>query len=43
VSSWQAWPLAMVPVAAIGLLLSYRLRNAVVRPAAVSPAAAAAK
>jgi OPA family glycerol-3-phosphate transporter-like MFS transporter len=36
VSSWQAWPLAMVPVAAIGLALSYRLRNAVVRPASAA-------
>src|SRR5262249_1896085 len=36
VASWQAWPIAMVPVAAIGLALSIRLWNArvAVRPAA---------
>jgi OPA family glycerol-3-phosphate transporter-like MFS transporter len=28
VSNWQAWPLAMIPVAAIGLVLSLRLWNA---------------
>lgn len=39
VASWQAWPIAMVPVAALGLLLSYRLRSARV---AARPAAAAA-
>ena len=35
VSNWQAWPIAMVPIAAIGLALSLRLWNArvVVRPA----------
>ena len=27
-SNWQAWPIAMVPVAAIGLVLSLRLWNA---------------
>jgi OPA family glycerol-3-phosphate transporter-like MFS transporter len=33
VESWRAWPLAMVPVAAIGLALSFRIWNArVVRP-----------
>jgi len=31
-SSWQAWPLAMVPVAAVGLALSLRLWNARVKP-----------
>jgi OPA family glycerol-3-phosphate transporter-like MFS transporter len=34
-SSWQAWPVAMIPVAAIGLLLSMRIWNArVVAPRA---------
>jgi MFS transporter, OPA family, glycerol-3-phosphate transporter len=28
VASWSAWPVAMIPVAVIGLVLSYRLRNA---------------
>jgi OPA family glycerol-3-phosphate transporter-like MFS transporter len=28
VSHWQAWPLAMIPVAALGLVLSLRLWNA---------------
>jgi OPA family glycerol-3-phosphate transporter-like MFS transporter len=27
-ASWQAWPIAMVPVAALGLALSYRLWGA---------------
>ncbi len=37
VSSWQAWPLAMVPVAALGLALSIRIWNArVVRSAAAA-------
>jgi OPA family glycerol-3-phosphate transporter-like MFS transporter len=38
VTSWQAWPIAMVPVAAIGLWLSIRLWNArvVVRKAAAA-------
>jgi MFS transporter, OPA family, glycerol-3-phosphate transporter len=27
-TNWHAWPLAMIPVAAIGLALSYRIRNA---------------
>jgi OPA family glycerol-3-phosphate transporter-like MFS transporter len=31
-SSWQAWPIAMIPVAAIGLALSIRLWNARVTP-----------
>ena len=37
VSSWQAWPIAMVPVAAIGLALSLRIWKARVakRPATV--------
>ena len=40
-ASWQAWPIAMVPVAAIGLWLSIRLWNArvVVRKPAAVPAA----
>jgi OPA family glycerol-3-phosphate transporter-like MFS transporter len=35
VASWQPWPVAMVPVAVIGLALSIRIWNArvVVRPA----------
>lgn len=39
VSNWQAWPIAMVPVAALGLVLSFRLWNArvVVRQAAATP------
>jgi OPA family glycerol-3-phosphate transporter-like MFS transporter len=39
VSNWQAWPIAMVPVAALGLVLSFRLWNArvVVRQAAAAP------
>jgi MFS transporter, OPA family, glycerol-3-phosphate transporter len=43
IASWQAWPIAMVPVAAIGLWLSIRLWNArvVVRKPAAAPAAAA--
>ena len=32
VSNWQAWPLAMLPVAVIGLLLSVRLWHARVKP-----------
>jgi MFS transporter, OPA family, glycerol-3-phosphate transporter len=40
VSSWQAWPIAMIPVAAIGLVLSMRLWNAQVKPN--SPVAAPA-
>ena len=32
VSNWQAWPVAMIPVAAIGLGLSMRLWNAQVKP-----------
>ena len=32
VSNWQAWPVAMIPVAAIGLVLSIRLWNARVTP-----------
>lgn len=36
VGSWQVWPIAMVPVAALGLWLSYRLRAAQVRPVAVA-------
>lgn len=39
VSSWQAWPVAMVPVAAIGLWLSIRLWNARVVVRAAVPAA----
>jgi MFS transporter, OPA family, glycerol-3-phosphate transporter len=39
VENWRAWPVAMVPVAAIGLALSVRIWNARV---AVRPAAAAA-
>jgi OPA family glycerol-3-phosphate transporter-like MFS transporter len=43
IANWQAWPIAMVPVAAIGLWLSIRLWNArvVVRKPAAAPAAAA--
>jgi OPA family glycerol-3-phosphate transporter-like MFS transporter len=42
VASWQAWPIAMVPLAAIGLWLSIRLWNARVgRPAVASAAAPA--
>jgi OPA family glycerol-3-phosphate transporter-like MFS transporter len=42
VSNWQAWPIAMVPLAAIGLALSLRIWNARVpkRPAAVMVPAA---
>jgi OPA family glycerol-3-phosphate transporter-like MFS transporter len=42
VSNWQAWPIAMVPVAAIGLVLSARIWKARVakRPAAVTVPAA---
>jgi len=37
VESWRAWPVAMVPVAALGLALSVRIWNArVVRPAAAA-------
>jgi OPA family glycerol-3-phosphate transporter-like MFS transporter len=37
VANWQAWPVAMVPVAALGLVLSIRIWNArVVRPAAAA-------
>ena len=37
VASWRAWPVAMVPVAALGLALSIRIWNArVVRPAAAT-------
>jgi OPA family glycerol-3-phosphate transporter-like MFS transporter len=37
VASWQAWPVAMVPVAALGLALSVRIWNArVVRSAAAT-------
>jgi MFS transporter, OPA family, glycerol-3-phosphate transporter len=32
VSNWQAWPIAMIPVAAIGLALSLRIWNARVAP-----------
>jgi OPA family glycerol-3-phosphate transporter-like MFS transporter len=36
-ASWQPWPVAMVPVAALGLALSIRIWNArVVRPAAAN-------
>jgi OPA family glycerol-3-phosphate transporter-like MFS transporter len=38
--NWRAWPIAMVPVAALGLLLSYRLRDARVK---VRPPAAAGR
>jgi len=34
VSNWHAWPIAMIPVAAIGLALSIRLWNARVTPRA---------
>jgi OPA family glycerol-3-phosphate transporter-like MFS transporter len=37
VASWQAWPVAMVPVAALGLALSFRIWNArVVRSSAAA-------
>ena len=32
VSNWRAWPMAMIPVAAIGLALSAKLWNARVKP-----------
>jgi len=41
VGNWQAWPIAMIPVATIGLVLSMRLWNAQVKPHA--PVAAPAK
>jgi MFS transporter, OPA family, glycerol-3-phosphate transporter len=41
VSNWQAWPMAMIPVAAIGLALSLRLWNARVRPRVDVPPAVA--
>lgn len=31
-SNWQGWPIAMIPVAAIGLALSFRIWNARVTP-----------
>lgn len=37
VGNWQAWPIAMVPVAAIGLMLSLRLWNAQVKPKPPAP------
>jgi OPA family glycerol-3-phosphate transporter-like MFS transporter len=40
--SWQAWPIAMVPVAALGLVLSYRLRGARVKARPALPAVPAA-
>lgn len=37
IDSWRAWPIAMVPVAALGLALSLRIWNSrVVRPAAAA-------
>jgi OPA family glycerol-3-phosphate transporter-like MFS transporter len=37
IDAWRAWPIAMVPAAAIGLALSIRIWNArVVRPAAAA-------
>lgn len=43
IANWSAWPIAMVPVAAIGLWLSIRLWNArVVTRSAAAPASAAA-
>jgi OPA family glycerol-3-phosphate transporter-like MFS transporter len=41
VSNWQAWPIAMVPVAAIGLALSIRIWNAKVGSRAKLPMAVA--
>lgn len=38
-SSWTSWPIAMVPVAAIGLALSIRLWNARVQVRAAAPVA----
>lgn len=38
-SNWQAWPIAMIPMAAIGLALSMRLWNARVAVRGVGPAA----
>jgi OPA family glycerol-3-phosphate transporter-like MFS transporter len=41
VSNWQGWPIAMIPVAAIGLALSLRLWNARVPGRVLIPAAVA--
>jgi MFS transporter, OPA family, glycerol-3-phosphate transporter len=43
VSNWQGWPIAMIPVAAIGLALSLRIWNARVAPRGSTHAAGAAK
>jgi MFS transporter, OPA family, glycerol-3-phosphate transporter len=37
IDNWQAWPIAMVPVAAVGLVLSLRLWNARVQPRGAAP------
>lgn len=42
VDNWRAWPLAMIPVALIGLVLSISVWNARVKPGASSPGAAPA-
>jgi OPA family glycerol-3-phosphate transporter-like MFS transporter len=39
VDNWRAWPLAMIPVAVIGLVLSISVWNARVKPGASSPGA----
>jgi OPA family glycerol-3-phosphate transporter-like MFS transporter len=36
ISSWYAWPIAMIPMAVIGLLLSLRIYNARVQPRAAA-------
>jgi OPA family glycerol-3-phosphate transporter-like MFS transporter len=41
-SNWQAWPIAMIPVAAIGLALALRIWNARVAKPVQLPAAAVA-
>lgn len=38
-SNWWFWPVAMVPIAAIGLALSYRIRNEKPKPRRVTAAA----
>lgn len=37
IDNWRVWPIAMVPVAAIGLALSIRIWNARVQPRAAAP------
>jgi MFS transporter, OPA family, glycerol-3-phosphate transporter len=43
VSNWQAWPIAMIPVAAIGLALSIRIWSARVAPRGPAAATSGAK